>query len=251
MKRPNLYDYLKVIAILTMIVDHIGYAFFPEMSRFRLVGRIAFPVFLFLVGFNWNYKWRWNLLGWAILVQIPIFILAFKFHSRSPVLNILFGIILWRFALQVITNEKLKIKNGGLLMVIATIILLLVHPWVMQVLDYGSFVILFPLLGYLFRFHYKDLVYNLLYSVFLFWIFLWFTQWVFWFNGLYFIILTVFFALLLCIFFVLWQGNYYLPLTKKFNSWLLFLSKNALLIYIFHLFLIGTIKIISSWKGFL
>ncbi|MBQ7074369.1 hypothetical protein IJM86_04975 [bacterium] len=49
MMRPNLYDYLKVLAIITMIIDHLGYYLFPEFLWMRLVGRIAFPIFLFLV----------------------------------------------------------------------------------------------------------------------------------------------------------------------------------------------------------
>lgn len=57
--RPNLYDYLKVVAILTMIVDHLGYYLFPEVLEFRLIGRVAFPLFLFLVGFNASFRWRW------------------------------------------------------------------------------------------------------------------------------------------------------------------------------------------------
>ena len=28
---PNLYDYLKVFAIIAMIIDHIGYYLYPEL----------------------------------------------------------------------------------------------------------------------------------------------------------------------------------------------------------------------------
>ena len=43
--RPNLYDYLKIVAIFTMIIDHIGYFFAPEIIELRLIGRVAFPIF--------------------------------------------------------------------------------------------------------------------------------------------------------------------------------------------------------------
>lgn len=36
---------LKLIAILTMAVDHIGVVFFPGVLWLRLIGRIAFPLF--------------------------------------------------------------------------------------------------------------------------------------------------------------------------------------------------------------
>lgn len=75
--RPNLYDLLKVFAICVMIIDHIGYYLFPDLLELRLIGRFAFPIFLFLVGFNGSYRWRRSLLGMAILVQIVMWILGF------------------------------------------------------------------------------------------------------------------------------------------------------------------------------
>lgn len=38
---------LKLIAMLTMLVDHIGLLFFPEDVAFRIVGRIAMPLFAY------------------------------------------------------------------------------------------------------------------------------------------------------------------------------------------------------------
>ena len=52
--QTNLYDRLKVLAVITMIIDHLGYYIFPEDLYLRLIGRIAFPIFLFLVGFYSN-----------------------------------------------------------------------------------------------------------------------------------------------------------------------------------------------------
>lgn len=40
---------LKMIAIVTMLIDHIGCIFFPEYPIFRIIGRIAFPVFAFMI----------------------------------------------------------------------------------------------------------------------------------------------------------------------------------------------------------
>ena len=36
---------IKLIAIICMIVDHIGVAFFPQHTEFRMIGRIAFPLY--------------------------------------------------------------------------------------------------------------------------------------------------------------------------------------------------------------
>ncbi|OPL08119.1 MAG: hypothetical protein AVO33_02000 [delta proteobacterium ML8_F1] len=44
----NKTNFLKIIALVTMLIDHTGYLFFPEHVVFRLVGRIAFPLFAML-----------------------------------------------------------------------------------------------------------------------------------------------------------------------------------------------------------
>lgn len=72
--RPNRYDYLKLLALATMIVDHVGYFLFPEVIWLRVIGRIAFPLFLLLVGFNGSYKRRWSLWTMAIALQVIIYV---------------------------------------------------------------------------------------------------------------------------------------------------------------------------------
>ena len=180
MKRPNLYDRLKVVAVLTMIIDHVWYIFLPEISWLRLIGRIAFPIFLFLVGFNGNYKRRRDLFAWAIVVQIPIFVLAWYFYFWLHTFNILFGIILariflWWLSSPVEGNKPPTLLAGSPLLlrrdtiiVVVTIVLLLINPWLANILDYGSFVILFPLMWFLFKKYYSHRIGNLLYSVLIF-----------------------------------------------------------------------------------
>ena len=36
---------LKLIAIITMVIDHVGYNLFPSSVVMRCIGRIAFPLF--------------------------------------------------------------------------------------------------------------------------------------------------------------------------------------------------------------
>ena len=39
--------FLKTIAFITMMADHVGYLFFPDEMLWRYVGRIAFPLFAY------------------------------------------------------------------------------------------------------------------------------------------------------------------------------------------------------------
>ena len=73
-------DFLKLVAVVSMLIDHIGGAFFPEMGLFRWVGRLAFPIFCYCltVGLLYtrsvkNYLLR---LGIFALVSQPFYILA-------------------------------------------------------------------------------------------------------------------------------------------------------------------------------
>lgn len=45
------YDLLKCAAVIIMVIDHVGFYFYPENLWFRAVGRIGFPVWFFLVGY--------------------------------------------------------------------------------------------------------------------------------------------------------------------------------------------------------
>ena len=40
---------LKIIAMITMTIDHVGMIFFPASSLWRLIGRLAFPVYAFMI----------------------------------------------------------------------------------------------------------------------------------------------------------------------------------------------------------
>ena len=40
---------LKMIAAVTMVVDHVGYTFFPTVALLRFIGRLAFPLFAYMI----------------------------------------------------------------------------------------------------------------------------------------------------------------------------------------------------------
>lgn len=40
---------LKMIAVITMTIDHMGLALFPQQILFRVIGRLAFPIYAFMI----------------------------------------------------------------------------------------------------------------------------------------------------------------------------------------------------------
>lgn len=61
----NFYDLAKVYAVITMIIDHYGYFGLPgisyTMARWtRVIGRTSAPMFFFLTGFSGSFRFRWQ-----------------------------------------------------------------------------------------------------------------------------------------------------------------------------------------------
>jgi len=72
---------LKIIAIISMLIDHVGAVLFPEVLALRIIGRLAFPIFCFLIVEGYFHtkdlkKYITRLGIFAIIAEVP-FDLAF------------------------------------------------------------------------------------------------------------------------------------------------------------------------------
>ena len=84
-------DLLKLIAIVSMLIDHIGGAFFPEAGVFRWIGRLAFPIFCYCMTVGLLYtrdikRYLGRLAVFAVVSQ-PFYVLAFHPHDWMVDLN--------------------------------------------------------------------------------------------------------------------------------------------------------------------
>lgn len=73
---------LKIIAVSTMIIDHIGAVLFPQFVIFRIIGRLAFPIYCFLLAEGFSHtrnikKYGTRLFLFALISEVP-FDLAFN-----------------------------------------------------------------------------------------------------------------------------------------------------------------------------
>jgi hypothetical protein len=103
---------LKVVAILTMVVDHVGLLFFPHQIIWRVFGRIAFPLFAFFIAEGHRrtsnlgrYAIRLYIL--AIFSQIPLELFYRAIGISSIPFNILFTLTAGLIALRVMTQLSL------------------------------------------------------------------------------------------------------------------------------------------------
>jgi len=67
---------IKLIAVITMIIDHIGFVFFPEYTILRIIGRIAMPLFAFSIARGFFYtrnkgKYFTLMILFAAISQVP------------------------------------------------------------------------------------------------------------------------------------------------------------------------------------
>ena len=72
---------LKIIAAVSMLLDHGGLLFFPREMGFRIAGRLAFPIFAYMIAEGCRYtrnRWRyWGMIAaLAAVCQIVYFVAA-------------------------------------------------------------------------------------------------------------------------------------------------------------------------------
>ena len=90
-------ELLKIIAIVTMVADHVGKVLYPGLLYLQIIGRLAFPLFAYLVVLGVEstkkpLKYMSTLLVFAMISQVPYY-LAFGIAPFDR-LNILFSLLL-------------------------------------------------------------------------------------------------------------------------------------------------------------
>lgn len=126
---------LKLLAILTMVIDHLGYVFFPEQEWMRAVGRLTMPIFAYAIARGFFYtrdkkRYLLQLSILAVISQIPFMLL---FHEGWT-LNM---VVPWALAVVALMSPLWVTP------------LLALTPLVLGIsMDYSSLVILLPVAIY-------------------------------------------------------------------------------------------------------
>lgn len=140
---------IKIIACITMILDHIKYAI-PVTNNYltQYLGRISFPLFAFLVTEGYIHtsdlkKYYKRLIIFACISQIP-FMLFRTLVGKWQMLNIMFTLLLGLTAILIYDKGKNKILSC------VAVILIIFLGKILNV-DYGWWGVAIIFIIYLFR----------------------------------------------------------------------------------------------------
>lgn len=98
----NSHDLLKILAISTMVIDHIGRFLFVDNVWWRVVGRMAAPQFFFLVGYSGSYRFKREILFYGAALVLVSFLTDTSPGLASKILpvNILISFVIIKAVLN-------------------------------------------------------------------------------------------------------------------------------------------------------
>lgn len=138
------YDLLKTYAVVLMILDHVGYYFFPEENWFRVFGRLCVPAWFFLIGYAQSRDISPRLwIGAALLMGGDVIAGMYIFP-----LNILATMLVIRLLLDTVMARMMLGKSQ--FWAIYTILFLLVLPSGMW-FEYGTLGLILAIFGFIIR----------------------------------------------------------------------------------------------------
>ena len=147
---------LKIIAMITMVFDHIGYLVFGSVSFFNYIGRLAFPIFAFQISEGyihtknvWKYMLR--LFIFALISQVPFAMFVSLVTGGGTWTNYIFTHLNIFFTLllglvSIYAYDKTERKRNAVLYVFAVALI----GEIINV-DYGFFGVIMIVLFYALR----------------------------------------------------------------------------------------------------
>ncbi len=150
---------LKIIAAFFMLIDHIGYILYPEYIVFRIIGRLSFPIFAFMIAEGAHYtknklKYFSGIFVLAIICQIFYYI-----YDRSTYMGILvtFSIsILLIYLLQFVKKQLFlpEATYWGKVVAVLIFLLAVVTVYLLNIyldIDYGFWGCMAPVFATFFK----------------------------------------------------------------------------------------------------
>ena len=140
---------LKIIALIAMTFDHVGEMLFPSVRVWRIIGRIAYPIFAFMIAEGCYYT-RHKARYFSLVLVIGLICCGgFYFVYKFVYLNIL---ITFAFSIAIIFSLSYAIQNKVYYLFIVPALLVVASALLSycftELLDYGFFGVLIPVAIY-------------------------------------------------------------------------------------------------------
>lgn len=118
------YEKLHLIAMILMLIDHVGLVLYPSLMWMRYIGRLAFPIFCFMLVEGYyhtsnNKKYIGRLLLSALISEIP-FDLMLSNSWIGIYQNVMWTLMIGLISISLI--EKIKGLKGKVLSIVLQII---------------------------------------------------------------------------------------------------------------------------------
>lgn len=142
---------LKIIAAVSMLIDHVGLIFFPRLTVLRALGRLAFPIFAFCIAEGFRHTRSRKRYFWQIFILGAVCQLVYFIVDGSVYLGVLISFsaaILLMWVCEWVKNAEGTRKAGAALLFAAAVGLACLLCRFVEV-DYGFWGMLLPVLLYI------------------------------------------------------------------------------------------------------
>ena len=105
-------NHLKLVAAFAMLLDHVGVILLPQVRLLRIIGRLAYPIFAFMIAEGCRYtknKLRYFLMVFGLGVACQLVYYLFSGDTYHNILLTFSCSILLTYALQAAHTEKNRV----------------------------------------------------------------------------------------------------------------------------------------------
>lgn len=148
---------LKIVALLAMTCDHVGKLLFPQVDILQIVGRLAFPIFAYMIAEGCVHtkskkKYLLTMAGLGLICQIVYFVAMDSLYQCVLVTFSLSIGLIYVLDYAIKKETVLSYLYCGL-SIVATIFVCIVLPKILKgtdfAIDYGLIGVLLPVCIYL------------------------------------------------------------------------------------------------------
>lgn len=157
---------LKIIAMITMLIDHIGLELFPEVEIFRIIGRLSFPIFAYMIAEGCRYtrnrrRYLGIIFALGLAFQAVYFVVSQSFYQGILItFSLSISII---FCIDIAIKDKRTV--AGVLAILGALAVgfvifvcpIILKKWGFEI-DYGAFGVLLPVAVYYVNGKWKKLI---------------------------------------------------------------------------------------------